>query len=55
MSNDPRDSDQLSHGASPRRTSEGAQPKAGSKPKFTVKPPSSGPSGGAGDSGANKG
>lgn len=53
MSDDKRDGDHLSHGSSPRHIEEGAKPNAGSKPLGPVKPPSSGPSGGAGDSGAS--
>lgn len=54
MPDDNRQSDHLSHGSSPRSIQEGAKPNAGSKPGIAVRPPSSGPAGGAGDSGAAK-
>lgn len=53
MSDKNNDSDHLSHGSSPRWIQEGAKPNAGSKPSHAVKPPASGPAGGAGDSGAS--
>jgi len=49
-----RQSEPFSKGSSPRRGGEGAKPTNGSNPNQAVKPPSSGPSGGAGDSGASK-
>lgn len=52
MSDDKGQSDHLSHGSAPRLIQEGAKPNAGSKPTPAIKPPTSGPSGGAGDSGA---
>ena len=52
MSDDKGKGDHLSHGSSPRLIQEGANPNAGSAPKPAIKPPTSGPSGGAGDSGA---
>lgn len=55
MSDDNKQSDHLSHGSSPKLIQEGAKPNAGSKPGTAIKPPSSGPAGGAGDSGAAKG
>lgn len=54
MSDKSRDPKSLSHGSSPRRVEEGAKPTSGAGPSPAVKPPTSGPSGGAGDSGASK-
>ena len=54
MKNKGRQSEPLSKGSSPRRSGEGAKPTNGSKPTHVMKPPTSGPSGGAGDSGASK-
>jgi hypothetical protein len=54
MSEDKRQSDNQKRGSSPRRIEEGAKPSAGSSPARPVKPPTSGPSGGAGDSGASE-
>lgn len=47
MSHDKEQSDHLEHGSSPRWIQEGA------KPSQVVKPPTVGPAGGAGDSGAS--
>ena len=54
MVNKARQPDPSSKRNSPRRGSEGAKPMNGSKPNHAIKPPTSGPSGGAGDSGASK-
>ena len=54
MPNKGQQSEPLSKGSSPRRSGEGATPTNGSKPNHAIKPPTSGPSGGAGDSGASK-
>lgn len=53
MTDKGRQSEPFSKGSFPRRAGEGAKPTNGSKPSPAVKPPTSGPSGGAGDSGAS--